>query len=236
MSELDDISREYLQRPPDREVDAIFIDAIAEFVVAKLRGSGVIEMGLGDRVWTPRLLRRFDRVVSVDGSAELVAAAAVGADPRWQGVVSYFESFTPDQPADVVLVTGVLEHVDDPEAVLRRARDWLVTDGEIVVTVPNGESLHRQLARVLHLVDDPTTPGEADRRLGHRHVFTLDRLLAILEATGYSVIEMEGLLAKTLPNSFHAACSEQQLRALVEVGRMLPPRLSATLYVRARLA
>jgi 2-polyprenyl-3-methyl-5-hydroxy-6-metoxy-1,4-benzoquinol methylase len=237
VSELDEISRQYLQRPADREVDAVFIDAIAEYIVAKLEGASVIELGLGDRVWTPRLLRRFDRVVSVDGSAELVAAAgAVHTDPRWQGIVSYFEDFTPDQPADVVLATGVLEHVDDPQGVLRRAREWLVDDGELVVTVPNGESLHRQLAKVMGLVDDPTTPGEADVRLGHKHVFTLDRLLSTVEAAGYHVLEVEGLLAKTLPNSLLVACSDAQLRGLVEVGRLLPPRLAGTLYVRARLA
>jgi hypothetical protein len=84
-------------------------------------------------------------------------------------------------------------------------------------------------------VDDPSTPGEADRRLGHKHVFTLDRLLATVEAAGYEVLEVEGLLAKTLPNSLLVACSDAQLRGLVEVGRLLPPRLAGTLYVRARL-
>jgi hypothetical protein len=84
------------------------------------------------------------------------------------------------------------------------------------------------------LVDDPTTPGDADRRLGHRHVFTIDSLLAALGSAGYVVIESEGLLAKTLPNSLHVGCTDEQLRALVQVGRLLPPRLAATLYVRAR--
>ncbi len=237
MNELDAISSEYLQRPPDREVDAVFIDAIAEHIIDRLTGASVIELGLGDRVWTPRLLARFDRVVSVDGSAELVAAVAASTpDPRWSGVVSYFEDFTPAEPVDVVLATGVLEHVDDPERVLRRARGWLRPGGELVVTVPNGESLHRQLAKLMGLVADPTEPGEADRRLGHKHVFTFDRLVATIRAAGFEVIESDGLLAKTLPNGLMVSCTDEQLRALVQLGRLLPTHLSGTLYVRARLS
>jgi SAM-dependent methyltransferase len=235
MNELDGISQQYLDRPPDRQVDSIFIDAIAEHVIARLAPRGtVIELGLGDRVFTPRLLRHFDEVISVDGSKTLVEAVRAEIDdPRWTGVVSYFEDFSPSRQVDAVLATGVLEHVDHPELVLRRVRSWLGETGTLVVTVPNGESLHRQLACILGIADDPTVPGEADIRLGHKHVFTLDRLMSIVESSGFVAEEVEGLLAKTLPNGLMVGCSEAQLRGLVQLGRALPPRLSGTLYVKA---
>jgi trans-aconitate methyltransferase len=237
MNELDRISGEYLARPPDREVDAVFTDAIAQHVLADLRGDIALELGLGDRVWTPRLLERFDRVVSVDGSPQLVeAAAAQISDPRWQGVVSYFEEFTPEVLVDVVVATGVLEHVDDPRLILGRARSWLRPDGQLIVTVPNGGSLHRHLAVAMGLIDDPATLGDSDHRLGHQRVFTVDHLVGDIEASGFAVVHLEGLLAKTLPNALLVGCTDDQLRGLVQVGRLLPVELSGTLFVRAVLA
>ena len=92
MNDLERMSVEYLERTPDRDVDAIFIEAIAERVTARLPGRTCIELGIGDRMWTPTLLERFDWVVSVDGSETLVATAAAELDnPRWTGVASYFE-------------------------------------------------------------------------------------------------------------------------------------------------
>lgn len=63
----------------------------------------------------------------------------------------------------------VLEHVDDPVAFLKRARDYLAPDGLLVVTVPGG-------------------PMSAfDRHIGHRQHFNRGKISAMLEEAGYSV-------------------------------------------------
>src|SRR2546430_3012626 len=99
MSELEEISGQYLDRTPDREVDAFLIAEIAKRVCSDLSGESVIELGVGDRAWTPLLLERFRRVVSVDGSAALISNVAEElSEPRWTGVVSMFETVTPSEP------------------------------------------------------------------------------------------------------------------------------------------
>jgi len=235
VSELEEISRQYLDRTPDREVDAFLIAEIAQRVCQDLSGESVIELGVGDRAWTPLLLERFERVVSVDGSAALIKKVAEElSEPRWTGVVSMFEHFTPTDRAEVVLATYVLEHVDNPEEVLARARTWVSDDGLLVVIVPNAGSLHRRLAQAMRLVDDPTALGEADRRLGHKRVFTVDTLSAAVKEAGFAIESIEGFLAKTLPNSLLVQCSDAQLAGLVDLGRALPTDLAAAICLRAR--
>jgi SAM-dependent methyltransferase len=63
----------------------------------------------------------------------------------------------------------VLEHVDDPAAFLKRARDYLAADARLIVTVPAG-------------------PMSAfDRHIGHRQHFDRRKIRAMLEQAGYSV-------------------------------------------------
>jgi 2-polyprenyl-3-methyl-5-hydroxy-6-metoxy-1,4-benzoquinol methylase len=63
----------------------------------------------------------------------------------------------------------VLEHVDDPVAFLKRAREYLAVDARLIVTVPAG-------------------PMSAfDRHIGHRQHFDRRKIRSTLEQAGYSV-------------------------------------------------
>jgi SAM-dependent methyltransferase len=50
------------------------------------------------------------------------------------------EDFHPPKPYDVIVLKHVLEHLQDPIAVLRRLATWLSKDGMIYVRVPNAAS------------------------------------------------------------------------------------------------
>lgn len=63
----------------------------------------------------------------------------------------------------------VLEHVDDPVAFLKLARDYLAAGARLIVTVPGG----------------PTSAF--DRHIGHRQHFDRRKIRSILEEAGYSV-------------------------------------------------
>lgn len=228
---------EYLVPSPDRQVDQIFLEAIADEVIPCLRGPRVAELGVGDMVWTPKLVDRFDHVTSVDGSEVLLAEMQkrLAGRGNWRGVLSYFEDYAPDAPFDEVLATYVLEHVDDPAVVVRRAASWLKPGGRLHVVVPSALSLHRRLAVVMGKIGHEAELGDTDRRMGHKRCFTAIEMQRLLAEVGLRVVERHGLLTKVLPNAALAACSEVQLRAMVRLGRELPLDYAGAIYFVAEV-
>lgn len=86
----------------------------------------------------------------------------------------------PERPWDVVMVWHVLEHVEDPVAVLSRLVDDLSPDGLLVIGIPNAESWQARLAGADWFHLDPP-----------RHLFHFGRrhLEGMLDAAGAPAVE-----------------------------------------------
>jgi SAM-dependent methyltransferase len=80
--------------------------------------------------------------VDFDDSAE-VAARALGHEY----VRGRIEDASVDGPFDIILLLNLIEHVQDPLAVLRRARSLLSAAGRLVIKTPNHRSLDARLFR-----------------------------------------------------------------------------------------
>jgi len=238
MDDLDALKHEYLTPTPDREVDRVFVEHVANYVIGKLSGPRVLEMGAGDRLWTPRLVRAFPDVTTLDGSQSLLETLGeeleLGEGKRWTPVCSMFEDYTPDAPFDTVVSTYVLEHVHDPAAVVARMRSWVAPGGELAVVVPSALSLHRRLAVTMGLQPTPGDLGETDGRMGHHHCFTPDAMRQLLTDAGFTVTESRGMITKALPNAQLVGCSPEQLKGLFELGLELPLEYAAAMLFLAR--
>jgi len=68
----------------------------------------------------------------------------------------------------------VLEHVDDPVALMANARAWLAPGAVVVVTVPGGPM------------------SSFDRHIGHRRHFAPADLAGVLHGAGYDVLRCSG--------------------------------------------
>ena len=179
---------------------------------------------------------RFSSVTTVDASAMLLNEMQKQlAGKQWISHVSLFEEYVPDKPFDAVIATYVLEHVDDPDLIIRTAHDkWLKSGGLLTVVVPHALSLHRRLAVKMGLVPSPDHLGDTDRRMGHKRCFMYTDMEKMLLDAGFKVIEMQGLFTKLLPNSLLVNCSDDQLRGMFELGLELPIEYSATIYFLAQ--
>ena len=231
-----DGDNEYLNPTPDQAVDRFLISCIADVIVPRLHGPRVLEMGVGCRMWTRRLLARFPSVTTVDLSARLLDRLQREVrGTGWTGICSAFEEYSPEELFDTVVATYVLEHVDDPLSMLARVRRWLRPGGEAAIVVPNALSLHRRLAVKMGLLQSPTDLGATDNRLEHRHCFAPAQAEDLITAAGFRVTERRGLMTKALPNSLLVHCTPEQLRGLVLLGMDLPLELAAAVYWRAEV-
>src|SRR5689334_24233139 len=108
------------------------------------QGPEGLELGSGDGVMTRHLLRDFTRLTVADGAEKLLAS--IPDAPNLVKVHTLFEEFAPTQPFNTIVMAHILEHVDDPTAILARAKGWLAPGGRILAIVPNGLSFHRLAA------------------------------------------------------------------------------------------
>ena len=149
------------------------------------------------RAVEPRLVET--HVVDIDGSAQ-AAAIAAGHD----FFLGRIEDFETTRRFDVILMLNLIEHVDDPVAVLAKVRDLLKPGGRILVKTPNYDSLDARLFRRhswggLHAPRHWVvfTP-EAFRKAAASARLTVDRLSLTQGAPFWAVSTLELLSRKGL--------------------------------------
>ena len=220
------------------EVDDIDIEERAQRLsaprIAEAVGDArrVLDMGYGTGEMAGELLARGLQAEVVEGSPLLADTAS----DRHPGLVVHramFEDFAPGPVYDAVLALHVMEHVDDPRALMARVRGWLAPGGALVVVVPNRHSLHRRLAVLMGIQDALDDLSPRDHLVGHRRVYGLDTLGADLAAAGFAVREEFGLTLKTVPNSMMLDWPPELLDALTRISPELPAGLLANIGVRA---
>ena len=236
--DLDRIAGEYHlnQAVPDKFIEDVCQEHCCSWLETLIRPTDrVIELGYGEGITLARLAPRAAHYTVVEGAASL-AAVAREKHPHIDTVHALFEEFIPREPCDKLLALHVLEHVDDPVSLARHLRTWLEPGGELVVLVPNRDSLHRRLAVLMGLQPALDTLSPRDRLVGHQRVYDLPTLERDLRDAGFEPVERRGFFLKTLPNAMMLGHSVELIQALNRLGDTLPPELTANLAIRAQLA
>jgi SAM-dependent methyltransferase len=187
--------------------------------------SSLLELGLGHGFTANIFAGRFDRHVVLEGSPAIVRNFRERfPDCGARIVETYFEEFFTDEKFDVIVMGFVLEHVDDPVAVLRRYRTLLAPGGRMFVAVPNAEVLNRRLGHLAGMLNDMGALSENDHLQGHKRYYTVASLSDEVEQAGYEVVWMEGVYLKPLTTSqmISLQLDRKIIRALCEVGVSYP--------------
>ena len=106
--------------------------------VAQLLGPGamgdVLELGSGAGYYGRRVLRRGCRsLVCVDFSSEMLEHCAV---PGCAKILADVQDYVSERQFDVILCAGVLEFLDQPEAVFANVAKMLRPDGAFIALLP----------------------------------------------------------------------------------------------------
>src|SRR3954453_14259785 len=110
--------------------------AVYEWIAEHCAGLEVVDMACGEGYGAGVLARRARTVTGVDANPEAFEhASAKYQRPGVEFVRDLVESYR--QPCDAVVFLQTIEHVEDPEAVLRHFRDMLPPGGTAYVSTPN---------------------------------------------------------------------------------------------------
>jgi len=200
-----------------------------------LRGKCVLELGPAEGVMTGLLADTGMELTVVEGSASFCEDLIVRF-PGARVVHSLFENFEPDRKFDNIILGHVLEHVEDPIAILKRVKQWLEPYGGcLFAAVPNARSLHRQAAVTMGLLRAEDELNELDIHHGHRRVFNPESFRQIFYRTGMKIDFFGGYWLKPLSNGqIEQSWTPEMLEAFMQLGERYPD-IAAEIYVAATL-
>lgn len=233
MEHLDRVAAEYHTNESisDIHIENLCQEYFIQWLIRQIpEDARVLELGYGDGLVTAALAKAGCTLTLVEGAKILIDRARL-KHPEIECVHSLFEEFHASLTYDVILASHVLEHVDDPQAILRLVSSWLKEAGRIIAVVPNRNSLHRQLAVVMGLQPALDSLSKRDLLVGHQRVYSLQTLEQDILAAGLSVIDSCGFFLKVLPNSMMLHYSRDLLRGLNAISATLPKDLLANIAV-----
>jgi SAM-dependent methyltransferase len=161
----------------------------------------LLELGSFKGDFTKRILPYFDDVTCVEASEVAVGEAKQKLGDKVKFVNSLFEKAILPKRYDNIVLTHVLEHLDDPVLVLKRVNDeWLAEGGRFFLVCPNANAPSRQIAVKMGLISHNTAVTSAEAEHGHRCTYTLDTLERDAVAAGLKVVYRSGIFFKALAN------------------------------------
>jgi 2-polyprenyl-3-methyl-5-hydroxy-6-metoxy-1,4-benzoquinol methylase len=159
-----------------------------------------LELGSFRGDFTQRFVPIFDDISCVEASDE-AAAFAEKRIPQATVYNSLFENVELPHRYENIIMTHVLEHVDDPVRVLKRVNDeWLSDSGRFFLVCPNANAPSRQIAVKMGLISHNSAVTPAEHEHGHLCTYTLDTLERDARSAGLKVVKREGIFFKALAN------------------------------------
>lgn len=162
----------------------------------------LLELGSFKGDFTQRFMKIFDDITCVEASDKAINIARDKLDGHSIHFVNaMFEDAVLPRRYDNIVLTHVLEHLDDPVKVLRRINDeWLADGGRLFLVCPNANAPSRQIAVKMSLISHNSAVTPAELEHGHRCTYSLDTLEREAVAAGLDVIHRSGIFFKALAN------------------------------------
>jgi len=165
------------------------------------RKGNILELGSFKGDFTKRLLPHFETITCVEASDIAAKHARENCPESVSIITGLFEEIKLDMKYDHIILTHVLEHLDDPVAVLRRVNDeWLSGSGRLFLVCPNANAPSRQIAVKMGLISNNTAITPAEVEHGHKITYTLDTLERDARNAGLKIIHRSGIFFKALAN------------------------------------
>ncbi|MDZ4814688.1 MAG: class I SAM-dependent methyltransferase [Verrucomicrobiota bacterium] len=200
-AELDDSSN----AANEKYVYSFDFDVMHPFMIRAFlplaRQGSLLELGSFKGDFTRRLLAHFADITCVEASSEAVKEASHILQEKATIINALFETVQLPRQYDNIVLTHVLEHLDDPVGVLRRVNnEWLADGGRFFLVCPNANAPSRQIAVKMGLISQNSAVTPAEKEHGHRITYSLDTLESDARAAGLKVVFRSGIFFKAFAN------------------------------------
>lgn len=193
------------------------------------KGKKALELGPASGYMTKSLVREFDSVDLVEGSEILLKQ--IPDYPNVRKFHSYFEEFETREKYETIIMSHVLEHIENPVLLLKRIHHWLSEDGSFLVSVPNAKSIHRLVAVEMGLLNSVYELNARDHELGHYRVYDMDLLKAHITEAGFKINETGGIFLKPVSNGqIDQYWTPEMIQGFYKAGKHFPENC-AEIYV-----
>lgn len=204
-----------------------------EIVKRHLVGKKILEVGPADGYMTRGLVQDFELTL-VDPS-ETLCQKLRQFFPQAQVMTTLVEDFIPPERFDNILLCHVLDHVRDPEQIVRLAGTWLSPGGKMIAISPNSDSLHRQAAVQIGLLTAANAFSERDQTQGKRQIFNRQEFGQLFLNAGLKIEFFGGYWLKPLSNrQIEEQWTPEMIRAFFTLGERYP-EIAAEMFLVASL-
>ena len=196
-----------------------------------LRGQSILEIGPAEGTQTELLVQSKIQLTLLEPTEDLANKLATRF-PDVKIVRELIEGYNPAQRFDSIVISHVLEHVNDPVEVLGRIRNMLASNGVVCAVVPNGNSLHRQAGVLMGLLPHECALNEHDIAIGHRCVFSPGLFRRCFTEAKFRIMTFGGYWLKQLSNEQLKDWPDEFLNIYFKIGERYP-EIAAEIYIIA---
>ncbi len=218
------------------DIDVMHYYMIQSFKPFFVEGN-LLELGSYKGYFTNRLLPLFKDITCVEASDEAVGEAKQRFGDKVKFHNALFQDVQLPVKYDNIILTHVLEHIDNPVELLSRIKnEWLSDNGRFFLVCPNANAPSRQIAVKMGLISHHTAITPAEKEHGHVITYTLDTMERDVRAAGLHVVHRSGIFFKALANFQMdkaietGLISEAYLEGCFQLG-MIYPDLCSSIYL-----
>ncbi len=197
-----------------------------------LKPGRILELGPAEGLMTEHLLMYDDKLTVIEGSS-VFAEQLKEKFPALNVIHALFEETEIETKFDFIILGHVLEHVADPVVLLQLIKKWLAPGGKVLCAVPNAQSLHRQAAVEMGLLESVFSQSEKDIHHGHMRIYSPETFKSDFTRAGYNIDHFGGYWIKPISDKqIEESWTQEMLSAFLRLGESYPD-IAAEIYIVA---
>jgi 2-polyprenyl-3-methyl-5-hydroxy-6-metoxy-1,4-benzoquinol methylase len=163
--------------------------------------TNVLELGSSKGDFTKRLLNYFDDITCVEASNQAIQISKNDVSKNILYYNSTFEETILPKKYDNIILTHVLEHIDNPVNLLKKIKEeWLADGGRLFLVCPNANAPSRQIAVKMGLISYNSEVTQSEHEHGHRITYSFDTLERDVKEANLNIEYRSGIFFKALAN------------------------------------